>query len=306
MAARIEAVATTRPQGRRKVRSLELATRAAEQALARAGCARNDVGVIVYTGLYRDDNVCEPAIAPFIQDELGINPVCEGERAPTTFSFDLANGTCGFVNALQVVDGFIGSGRVRYGLVVTSDIDTTPGVSEGCSFEPGGAAILLGASDGSEGFSAFGAQSFGKHSQLLEGSVRWRGEGRSALARRLRTNHALTIHEGPEYVERCAECAAEAIDRFLAGRDLAIEDVDLFALSSTPAGFPEALALELSLAPEALAAADEPGSHTSGPALALAGAIASPSWATASRVLLVAAGAGISVALALYTRSRDV
>ena len=59
------------------------------------------MGVLVHTGVYRDENICEPAMAPFIQRRVGANPALPPLGAPGTFSFDLVNGGCGFLSAVD-------------------------------------------------------------------------------------------------------------------------------------------------------------------------------------------------------------
>ena len=66
-----------------------------------------------------------------------------------TFSFDIANGTCGVLSALQVVDGFLRSHTINCALVLASDADPGHRMSEYFPFSPLGAALLCGwAGDG--------------------------------------------------------------------------------------------------------------------------------------------------------------
>jgi hypothetical protein len=45
--------------------------------------------------IYRDRNLGEPALAALIQDDISANPEDPHKNAHGTFSFDVANGTCG-------------------------------------------------------------------------------------------------------------------------------------------------------------------------------------------------------------------
>ena len=47
-------------------------THAAKQAIEQAKVSIEDIGLFINCGLYRDDNICEPAIAALIQKELGL------------------------------------------------------------------------------------------------------------------------------------------------------------------------------------------------------------------------------------------
>jgi 3-oxoacyl-[acyl-carrier-protein] synthase-3 len=146
MGANIEAIGASLPRRRlRREGSVDLCVRAAQAGLAGAGIDAGDIDVLIHTGVYRDRNICEPAMAPFVQERIGANSSSPsrsgGERS--TFSFDLNNGVCGWLNALQIGDGLLSSGRARRVLVVTADVDPAPRVSSGLGFAPGGAAVVL-------------------------------------------------------------------------------------------------------------------------------------------------------------------
>ncbi|PRC59962.1 3-oxoacyl-ACP synthase, partial [Mycobacterium sp. ITM-2017-0098] len=64
-----------------------------------------------------------------------------------TFSFDVANGACGVLTALQIVDGFLRSRTIECALVVARDADPGRRHSESFPFAPAGAALLCDWSD---------------------------------------------------------------------------------------------------------------------------------------------------------------
>jgi 3-oxoacyl-[acyl-carrier-protein] synthase-3 len=297
MGARIEGVAACRP-GRwpRRARSIRLATRAARDALVAAGRAPDDVGLLIHAGIYRDGNVCEPAIAPFVQRGIAANlaPPLAGAG---TFAFDVGNGASGLLTAIQLVDGFLASGSIGCGLVVASDVDPAPRVSQGCRFDPAGAAIVLGPGAPGRGFTAFHFETFPEFAGLYAGELRFLG-GRRRLALG-GPGHGLAFHQGEKYLARCVDCTEVALGRFAA---VDLESVDLIVPSHSPAGFPAELARRLALADDRVV--DVSGSagspHTAGVAVALAAAVRDGRFASARRVLFVTASAGITVALALY------
>ncbi|MEN8183946.1 MAG: hypothetical protein ABFS46_15575, partial [Myxococcota bacterium] len=182
MGAIIEAVGTSLPRRRlRREGSVALSVRAGREALGRAGIDASEIDILINTGVYRDRNICEPAMAPFIQRGLGANSTSPGRRSAgtedaSTFSFDLSNGSCGWLNGLQVADGFLASGRARRVLLVTSDVDPAPKVSRGLDFAPAAAAMVLAAGGPDTGFTAFRFESFAKHSDLLRSGIEWLGD----------------------------------------------------------------------------------------------------------------------------------
>lgn len=301
MGVSIEATGTARGAGWwRRPSALGLAVNASRRALRNARCSASEIDLLLYSGVYRDNTMGEPAMAPFIQHRIGANPGALATSVRRTFSFDVCNGTSGFVNALQVADGYLRTGSIKRALVVSSDVDPTPGISRGCAFEPVAAAVVLGVGPHGTGFETFGFESFEKDSNLFEGRVDWIGAQHLNRLARWRGGHALRIEEDGQYVARCAENAAAAVQRFLATHAEAARDVDLLVPSWAPAGFPDALAKQMPgdarvLRPE------RPGRpHSAGPGLALEAALAHARTSEARSLLLIAPGAGISVALAFY------
>ena len=73
------------------------------------------------------------------------------QTAHGTFSFDMANGACGMLTALQIVDGFLKSHAIDCALVVASDADPGHGMSEHFPFSPAGAALLCDWTDDDAG-----------------------------------------------------------------------------------------------------------------------------------------------------------
>ncbi|MFC9897211.1 hypothetical protein ACFVMC_26280 [Nocardia sp. NPDC127579] len=81
--------------------SVERSALAVREVLDRSGIDNGEVGLLLNTGIHRDENIVEPAIAALIQKKAGINLQYHGQRAPA-LSFDIMNGPCGFLDAVQV------------------------------------------------------------------------------------------------------------------------------------------------------------------------------------------------------------
>jgi len=80
-----------------------------------------------------------------------------------------------------------------------------------------------------------------------------------------------------------------------------IGDVDLVVVPDSPPGFASAFSTMLQVDPARVTSdPSSAGAHSAAPGLALAAAMASGRLRAARRTLLVAVGAGITVALALY------
>jgi 3-oxoacyl-[acyl-carrier-protein] synthase III len=149
--------------------SIQLAVQAATTCLDQSSLDRAAVGLIIHAGVYRDDFLSEPAVASLVAGELGINDDVQSPDGPKTLAFDVLNGAVGFLNACHVAAGMIGAGKAEHALVMASEIENnTPesgyplnGISQS------GSAILVGRSDGTEGFGRFIFQHHPEYSGAL-------------------------------------------------------------------------------------------------------------------------------------------
>ena len=289
----IEDVRPSAPQSSlRRPSSVRLAADAGRRVLETTGAA-DRIDLVINVGVYRDGHICEPALAPLIQRRIA-----SLAQRKDVFSLDLMNGGCGLVNALQVVDTFVRTGSVRRALVVASDVDPDPRRSSGLAVRPAGVAIVAGAVEGPEGFLAFHSETFTEYAGLYEGRVDWLGP-RGWLTGG--AGHAVAVRTDESYTDRCAACAAASATRFLAAQGLAIGDIDLVVAPDSPCSFAGAFSAMLQLDRRCVIGGPaSAGAHSAAPGLALSAAMASGRLRAARRTLLVAAGAGITVALALY------
>ena len=134
--------------------SLKLAERAATLCLERAGRTAEQLDLLINAGVYHDDILSEPAFASLIQDDIRANRSNHVGAGRGTFSFDVSNGACGMLTATALIDGMLSSGTIELGMVVASDMDPEPGISEGFAFPTAGGALLLSADDSQPGFAA--------------------------------------------------------------------------------------------------------------------------------------------------------
>jgi 3-oxoacyl-[acyl-carrier-protein] synthase-3 len=298
MGALLEAVATSTltQWGQERPSSTRLAIRAATEALRRAGRDAGDVELLVNAGVFRDDNVFEPANAAFVQHGIGANLEWSAGGGPGTLAFDLLNGACGVLSAAQVVDGFLTTGG-GCGMVVTSDVEPKPGRSSGFGYLPFGGALLLRGGQPDEGFQAFDQQTYAEHARLSEAFGTWSPQG-----------HVVHVREQPDFAARGLECAADAVLRFLdkQGRDAA--DIDLVVgwpfPDRLPAVLRERVGFERDQILDLTAVSGFPAGplYTAGIAVAIEAATTTPRYRDARHVLLLAVSGGITVVSALYRK----
>ncbi len=276
--------------------ALKLADSAARTCLDRANRTAHELDLLINAGIYHDKNLTEPAFASLIQEDIGANPDIGDGTGHGTFSFDVANGACGLLTGIELVDGMLASGTIELGMVVASDMDPEPGVSEAFPFPTVGGAVLLSRDESDAGFAAFRFATFPQFADLFRSYVDWHEDARRGLAHHGR--NILTVEVAESYAARALECAESTARELAAAQALEVGDVDLLVANASVPGFAEALAGRLGVAADRIATAadDLAHAHTAAPAVALESA----DLAAGSTALFVSAGAGITVAAALY------
>jgi 3-oxoacyl-[acyl-carrier-protein] synthase III len=286
----IEGLDVTRAGWRTRHSALHLAVAAAKSCLQRAGREPDDVDLLINTGIYRDRNLAEPALAALIQEDIGANPEDPHDDAHGTFSFDISNGTCGILTALQIVDGFLRSHTINRGLVVTSDADPGRGMSEHFPFSPVGAALLCDWSEDDSGL----------------GRVHWvnipdDGENFRATVGLEDARNVLRFSGSAAMDKQFAAAAAQVAQSCLQEASLGLSDVDVIVAAPARHGYRAALAAQLAIPVERITVADDESMHTASLVSALSSATAQ--LPPSARILLIAAGAGVTAGAALYRQA---
>jgi 3-oxoacyl-[acyl-carrier-protein] synthase III len=283
----IDRLDVTRGGWRTRHSALHLAVAAAKTCLQRAGREPDDVDLLINTGIYRDKNLAEPALAALIQEDIGANPEDPHDDAHGTFSFDISNGTCGVLTALQIVDGFLRSHTINCALVVASDANPGRGMSEHFPFSPVGAALLCDWSDDDFGL----------------GRVHWvnvpdDGENFRATVGLEDARNVLRFSGSAAMDEQFAAAGAQVARNCLQEASLGLSDVDIIVAAPGRHAYRAALAAQLAVPVERITVADDESMHTASLVAALRNA--AEELPPGARVLLIAAGAGVTAGAALY------
>ncbi len=137
-------------------KSIEYSAIAGQACIDGSSIDASEIGVLLNVGIYRDQNIHEPALASLIQGRIGLNSNLRAAQSEAwgrgTLSFDVMNGVCGFFNAVQLASSFIETRSTRAVLVVASDVHPSCKVHEDFPFTHLGAAALLTRSDDGSGF----------------------------------------------------------------------------------------------------------------------------------------------------------
>jgi 3-oxoacyl-[acyl-carrier-protein] synthase-3 len=289
----------------RRPTARHLADAAARDCLAHAGKEPGDVDMLINAGLYREDNMGEPALAALIQEDIGANPGQPPAGGRGTFSFDLINGTCGVISAIQLESGLLSSGVIRLGAIVTSDVDPQVKDPGTAPFRPAGGAMLLGWDDTGAGFTDFAADTYPEYQDLFASGLVWQQRRGPRVPRRTAGHSQMVIDARPGYHARLVDCAEESVHRFLRRLGTGISEIDLFVPAPSSPDFLDPLRVRLGVPGDHVAYVTEDlaGTYTTGPIAALQAAIRSGRLGEARNTLMLAAGAGITVSLALYRQA---
>lgn len=199
--------------------TMDLALAAARSSLAEANVKSSDIGLLLYTGIYRDEYLSEPAFAAMMGDQLRLHdPNAAGY--PPFFAFDLLNGSIGFLQGCYLAAQRIQAGRIPAALVATAEVEPHPQHPIGIS--PSGAAFLLQAGSTTTG----GAAGFGDF--VFRNDWR-RGFARTAISH-LATGSdydlKIDVTASPDLHADYVELLADAMDELRDLERLNWDDVD--------------------------------------------------------------------------------
>ena len=287
----VEASAIATPGSDPAVGAVHLADAAARACIDRAHRTPDEVQLLINVGVYLDRNISEPAIAALIQEDIDANVEPGPSGGPGTFSFDLRNGACGLMTGVELIHGLLASGTIGVGMVVATDADPGPGLTEGFGFPALGGAVLLSTDRTRPGFTGFRSATFPEYAHLFGSAIDWTAENGGG-------RNVLHVEIADDYEVRALECADTTTRELAAADGLDLGEVGaLYATASTP-GFGRALAERLGIPPTRVATPPNGLSraHTAG----LPAALESVALAEARTALLVSVGAGITVAAAIY------
>ncbi|HEY0797268.1 MAG TPA: 3-oxoacyl-[acyl-carrier-protein] synthase III C-terminal domain-containing protein [Acidisarcina sp.] len=226
--------------GRGFTSSMSLAQRAMDDCLATSSYSRDDIELLIYAGVHRDEFIGEPAIAALIAGRTGMNAT-GGFPVPgkKTFAFDVYNGTMGFLNACYLGAGMIRAGRVKSAMVVAAEIEpnaTRPEWDQMGIAAAGSAVILDKPSTGPAGLGHCVFESFPDHI--------------GALASWLATNQEtprMHITKDSDLEAIYLKCIPRTVEELLKCESLCMEDIKVVLPPQISRNFVPALADALRL-----------------------------------------------------------
>jgi len=121
---RIESVGTIPEEKMGKKNSLNLLNHAANNCFSKSSYNCNDIGLLIYSGVYRSEYVLEPAYAALLAGELDMNATATSNSdGKKTLAFDIFNGSIGFLNGCYVAQQMIDAGNCETAMIVAAEIE---------------------------------------------------------------------------------------------------------------------------------------------------------------------------------------
>ncbi|MFN3652923.1 MAG: beta-ketoacyl-ACP synthase III [Armatimonadota bacterium] len=242
-------------------RTSDLATRAAERALADAGLSGAEIDLVIVATVTGDAPF--PAVASLVQNRIG---------ATRAAAFDLGAGCSGFIYALAVGSQFVQTGLYRHVLVVGAEslsrITNWRDRSTCVLFGDGAGAVVLGPVAEGEGCLAFDLGSDGSGGPLL--AVEPGGYGHELSTGSDDPLHQSIRMAGSEVFKFAVRVIEESTLRALRQAGLSVADVDCFVPHQANIRIIDAAARRLGLPESAVFSNVERYGNTSAASIPLA------------------------------------
>lgn len=286
---RVSAAATATPATDAERGNVKLAARAVRRALDAPPAPAGEPGLLVYSGVYREAFISEPALATMVAKELGIKGSRLDRNGPPFLAFDLMNGPPGVLMACHVAGRMLLS-RDGAAVVAASEFNETPVAGQPpLGLASAGSALVLERSSGRAGFRSFFVDT---HAEYLDWYRAYAYTDDSGPPR-------LRVERDERLAERLPEAVATSVTELLRRERVALDDFAVIFPPQLGPEFLDRLADVLGV---------ERGRFVSCAGGNLFTAAPAAGWeAAAERVvppgslgLFVAAGAGIEVACATY------
>jgi 3-oxoacyl-[acyl-carrier-protein] synthase III len=277
----------------------KLVTLAGDRCFSEVVLNRNDIELIIFTGIYREKNVGEPAIASLFQRALNVNndPLANGS-GESTFSFDLLNGPAGFINAAQVADSFFKAATYQKALIISGDIHPSGLKKEGFPYSTVYTVLLLEHIEVHNG----GFNGYYVHNHESGEDLLYTGLVDFQLYKDL-SRHNITITSSTSYRDKLVSATADTIIDVMQHNGVKPKDLNHLIISQPDQDFHfqvcRATGIEPAKVVDIYSRYGDP--HSASLTTAYIFGLEQKHFQKNDRILFVAAGAGLTVACCLYS-----
>jgi 3-oxoacyl-[acyl-carrier-protein] synthase III len=251
-----------------------------------------DLDLLLFSGVYRDEFLCEPAVAAMIAGDLKFRS--EGVREDrNSFAFDVLNGSLGFLNAIQTSVSMIQGGKADNAIVLTSEIENNRDLwpDNLLEIEETGAGMILEKSTDGSGFDGFAYKKFPQYSNKRLVENMW-----------IDGKPFLELIASEDMNDLYIECIVSAVKEWEAEGLVDMGKVQKIFLPQISSSFIQKLANALHLPPEKVVDATKGRKdlYTASIPFAMQEALQSGAVRKGDTGLIISAGSGILVGCAHY------
>lgn len=274
--------------------TVEYLKSAVKDCLTNSNYHKEELGLVIHTGMYRKDFLQEPAIAALVAGELRINDHPEVESSNKTFTFDLLNGALGFLNACYASIQMIQAGKYHTSLILAAEMENNakfrPDALMGLR-ETGSAMILHQNPTDNSGFGNFVFKTFPAYLDTTNIYCTWyNGES------------FLNFTQNPNLESYYTSCILTSVEELLELEGLKLSDVKVVLPPQISPGFISSLADSMSVDREKFVDVSSEGEdlYTSSIPYMMQYAKNNDLVKSGDIGLIISAGSGIQVGCALY------
>lgn len=291
---RIESVGTMPAKRNGKSNSMDLLKHAAQHCFSHSKYESHDIGLLIFSGVYRSEYLLEPAYATLLAGELDMNATFPGPEGKKTFAFDVFNGALGFLNACYMAQQMIASGHYQTAMITASEIENNSGSSpdEFLGVGETASALILDAKPANgEGFSRF---QFSYYTEWLGARTLYYSTGD--------THPYLHIAQDPDIEALYIRCILQSVQAFLQSEKLDLNQIDVIFPPQISSTFITRLSDALAVPHQKCidAVGEGPDLFSSSLPYALEHAYTEKRVSPGDTGLIIAVGSGIQVGCALY------
>jgi 3-oxoacyl-[acyl-carrier-protein] synthase III len=295
---RIRGVGTVPEEWRGQAETVEMIESAVGRCMAGSALSLADVGVLIFSGVYRTDFIYEPAMASMIAGVLDFKSDVESADGRKTLAFDICNGGLGFLNACHAAAQMIHGEQCDAALVVASEVENN---TAGCPEPPRGVAeaasavLLSRTGPDAEGVNrGFGGFLFRYYDEYLDDFQAYCAQQSGASFVRIETNGRLEEH----YLE----CIPRTVEELLTLEGLEVSRVRWIVPPQRSSDFIGRLSQRMNVGKEKFVDVARPGKDllTSSLGYALAHILEHGMAGPGDIAVLIDVGAGIQVGCAIY------
>ncbi len=293
MGSKIEIVKIAQPRLYYRQGYISCAVKAALDCI-KGNPSKEQIGVMISTAIYRDNHIVEPALASLILGSITQKNILKNKLPhgilDNLITFDMNNGTCGLIQAIQLVDTYIQNGNIKRGMIIAGDSCNNDGNKSNFPFSDGAAAIILTTGSRDHGFCGFHTDSYPQYKDDFIG-----------ISQNKNKKTHLTIMEESQFLEHAVTCTLTSLDKFLEKKKMKLSDIDLVLTSHNPVGLISQIRDKTKLGDKVIHLEPKLSNfHTATPLFALEKIIKLDEYKLAKNILFISVGSGITVSLALY------